>query len=155
MNTAFFVGSGFALFGIYMCRLALRKYKKSLASESWPAVKGKIGNLSLWGNRNIDGKMQAAEKLSLEYEYSVKDSAYSNTEVAFHTLMYPETTNYADSYPIDSNVTVYFNPAKPEESILIPGPRKDGKRYSGLIIAIIGTLAGIVISISAWFGLVG
>jgi hypothetical protein len=54
--------------------------------------------------------------------------------------MYPETTEFAEDHPIESIVTVYYNPAKPSESILLPGPRKGSKRYSDLTLGIIGTL---------------
>ena len=155
MNTPFIAGAIFTIFGLFMLRYATRRFKNSVASESWPSVIGQIVTVDLWGNRNIDGEAKPAMRLNVEYKYKVAESVYTNKGVAFYTLVYPETMHYAESHPVNSDVSVYYNPSNPAESVLIPGPRKDGKRHSDLIIGILGTLIGLSVSIAGWFGFIG
>ena len=68
--------------------------------------------------------------------------------------MYPETFNFAQDHPENSNMNVFFNPSDPSESVLIPGLRKD-KPYSDLIIAVFAIIIGIALAVSAWFGVIG
>jgi hypothetical protein len=155
MNTPVVVGIIFTFFCIFMCRFAMRNYKKSLASESWPSVSGEMVKVSLWGKRNINGEMKDADKLNVEYKYTVKGAEFKNKDVAFYTLMYPETLDFAGNHPVNSQIDVYYNPHEPTQSVLIIGPRKGSKRYSDLSIAIIGILVGVAISISGWLGFIG
>ncbi|MCP9291970.1 DUF3592 domain-containing protein [Gracilimonas sediminicola] len=147
MNLPLGAGLAFSLLGIYLLIYALRNHKKALASQNWPKVSGKLVSINLWGKRNIDGQMIDADKLSVKYDYSVHDKVYAGTVVAFYTLMYPETTEFAEDHTTDSPVDVYYNPAEPSESVLIPGHRKGSKRYSDLILAILAVLIGVVVTI--------
>ncbi|MGN8224473.1 DUF3592 domain-containing protein [Gracilimonas sp. BCB1] len=126
---------------------AVRNLRRAKQSEGWPVVNGELLSVELWGKRNIDGQMKDAEKLSVQYEYSVRNKVYTGTAVAFYTLMYPETTEFADNNSADSPVDVYYNPDEPSESVLIPGHRKGNKRYSDLILALFAVLIGIVVAV--------
>ena len=152
MNTPFIVGALSTVFCTWMLFHAFCSYKKALASKDWPSVKGKINEIELWGKRNVDGQMQEVEKLSIEYFYEVHGKAYKGTTAAFYTLMYPETVNFKKNYPVNSEVSVYYETNNPAESVLIPGPRPGNKRYSDIILASIG----LVVSVSvAFFGAIG
>jgi hypothetical protein len=63
--------------------------------------------VQLWGNRIVDGNMQAAEKLSAEYDYQVNGSSYRSRNLSFYSLMYPQTFEFAQHYAKGSPVTVY------------------------------------------------
>jgi len=58
------------------------------------------------------------------------------------------TVNFANEHPANSDLWVYYRPDKPDESVLIPGPRPGNKRYSDIILASIGLVVGI--GLAAW-----
>lgn len=100
----------------------------------------------------MDGYMTEAEKLDVEYEYQVLETSYTGTAVTYYTLVYPETTEFADKNPVNSHVTVYYNPENPNESVLITGPRKDNKRYSDIILGSLGLITGLSVAVTGWLG---
>ena len=51
-------------------------------------------------------------------------------------------------------MTVYCNPKAPGESVLMPGPRKD-KPYSDCILGVLGVVAGVVIAVLGFLGVIG
>jgi hypothetical protein len=138
MNIPLLAGSLFAIFGIYLLGRALSDYKKAVASLE----------------RNIDGEMQDTEKLIVAYEYEFKGSQHSGSSAAFYTLVYPETVEFARSHSVNGEVTVYCNPKAPGESVLMPGPRKD-KPYSDCILGVLGVVAGVVIAVLGFLGVIG
>lgn len=146
MNLPLIVGIVFTLFGVYLIIHAVRNHRRAKQSESWPKVSGKLLNVELWGKRNIGGEMKDAEKLSVKYEYTLKGKVHESSTVAFYTLMFPETTQFAENNSPDQSVDVYYNPADPSESVLIPGHRKGNKRYSDLILAMLAVLIGVVVA---------
>jgi hypothetical protein len=154
MNIPLMAGSGFAVFCIYMLQHSIRSYKKAIESQDWPSVTGTLVLVKLWGTRNINGIMTDSERLDMQYEYKVNGVRYTGETVAFYTLMYPETLNYAKSHPCKSDISVYYNPINPNDSVLIPGLRKD-KPYSDLIIATLGVMVGVSVAFSGWMGWLG
>lgn len=154
MNIPFLAGSAFAIFGIYLFGRAVRDYGKARASQEWPATKGRLTDVRLWGTRNIDGEIKDTEKLIVEYEYQVNGLKYTGRAAAFYTLVYPATVEFADSHPANSDVQVYYNPEKPDECVLIPGHKKD-KPYSELILAALASVAGVVVAVLGGAGVIG
>ena len=154
MIIALLAGFLFAIFGIYLLGRALSDYKKAVASLEWPGVEGRLTDLRLWGKRNVDGEMQDAEKLIVAYEYEFKGSQYKGSSVAFYTLVYPETVEFARSHSANGDVTIYCNPKAPVESVLVPGPRKD-KPYSDCLLGAFGMIVGVVIAALGFLGVIG
>jgi hypothetical protein len=154
MNIPLLAGSLLAIFGIFLLYRALSDYKKSVASLEWPGVEGRLTDLRLWGKRNIDGEMQDAEKLIVGYEYEFKGGQYKGSSATFYTLVYPETVKFARSHSANSDVVVYCNPKAPDESVLVPGPRKD-KPYSDCILGGLGVAAGLVVAVLGYLGVIG
>jgi hypothetical protein len=155
MNIPLLVGTGFALFGLYMFKYALASYQKAIASLNWPCIDGKLVKVHLWGRRNVDGEMKEVRNLDVAYNYKVLEKEFSGNAVTFYTLVFPETTEFATRHPVNSTIPVYYNPADPAESVLIPGTRPGNKRYSDIILAIIGVITGIAIAVSGWLGILG
>jgi len=147
-------GTALAAFGLYMLVHALRSYRSAVASKRWPTTGGTLKNVHLWGTRNIGGEMKAVEKLSVQYEYTVGGTLHTGTTVSFYTLNYPETTDFADRHPEGSEVTVYYDPAHPARSTLVPGPRP-GKPYSDLVIGSFGVIVGLLIATAGGVGIIG
>jgi hypothetical protein len=155
LNAPFFVGIGFALFGVCLLRYALRNDQQALSSHSWPTVRGTLLEVDLWGRRNVGGAMTEAKHLNVKYEYEVRNTTYTATDVGFYTLEYPETTDFAGNHSVNSVVTVHHDPMMPTNAVLIPGPRKDNKRFSDMILASLGIICGVTVSVSGWLGAIG
>jgi len=150
MNSSlFFLSLGFVAFCIYMARHAWLSYQNADSSDAWPTTSGVLQDVHLWGTRNIDGEMVEAEKLRVSYEYEIDGTRYSGSEIAFYKLHYPETIEFAKDHPQDSNVKVFYNPSKHSESVLISGAHPT-KPYGGIILAILGLLVSVAVSVGAW-----
>ena len=154
MNIALLAGMALTLFGIYLLKHSLSSYQKALASQRWPSVNGQLTDVLLWGSRNTGGEIKEVEKLNVEYNYQINGQNYTGTLPTFYTLMYPETLEFANQHPVNSDIKIYYNPKNPSESVLIPGPRKD-KPYSDLILGFLGVIIGAAIAVLSWMGIIG
>ena len=155
MNIAFLAGLGFLTFSLYMLNHALRNNKKALASRGWPSTEGHLREVTLWGSRNIGGQMKEVERLKVMYEYEIQGKLFAGNTVAFYTLVYPETLEFAKHHPQHTHTKVYYNPAQPDESVLITGPKPGNKRYSEIILSGVGIIASAAIMVFGWFGVLG
>ena len=155
MNTPFYVGIGFGLFCGWLLIDSFFNYKKAQASIGWPSVNGDLLKVRLWGKRNVGGTMQEVENLRVSYSYDVRGISHTGSTVAFYTLVYPETVDFAQDHPVNSEVAVYYQPDNPSESVLIPGPKPGSKRYSDLLLAGIGVLISAGIAIAGALGIIG
>lgn len=155
MNAPVITGFLFSGFCIWLLMHGLRSYKKALDSLHWPGTRGEISKLELWGKRNINGQVQDAEKLSVDYHFAVNGKTFQGSRLAFYTLMYPETVNFANANPAKSHITVYYDPNNPDNCVLIPGSRSGNKRYSDIVIASIGLIVSIGITILGALGKIG
>lgn len=154
MNIPLIAGLALALFSVYMLRHAITSYKSAVASRSWPTTDGQLADIRLWGKRNIGGEMKEAEKLAVTYTYEINGRKFTGKSVAFYTLVYPKTLEFAERYGSERDVTVHFNPRDPSESVLVPGLNPE-KPYSDLIMAALGLVMGLVIATLAWVGVIG
>ena len=146
MNTSMIVGLVFSVFCCWMLLHALRNLRNASASSKWPSVRGQMTKVDLWGMRNVGGEQIPVEKISVKYEYRLKDKRYTGTQISFFTLVYPATVVFAKDHPESAEVPVFYNPDKPEESVLVVGKNKGNKAYSDVILAGIGLLvsAGVL-----------
>lgn len=155
MNLSAIGGIIFGVFCLWLLRHAILNLRKADTSSGWPKVSGKMIKVELWGNRNIDGESKPVEKLNVEYEYEVDGKHFSGTNVAFYTLVYPETVEFANNHPEGSQVSVFYQPEDPSKSVLLQGAKGGNKRYSEVIMAIIGLIVSIGITLGGILGLIG
>lgn len=155
MNLPLIFGSIFTVFSLWMLLHAITNFRTARQSESWPSVKGRLVNVELWGTRNVDGIMTPVERLSIQYDYQVDGHTHTGKNVAFYTLVYPETVRFAENHPENSDVRVYYSPQIPSESVLIPGVKGDNKRYSEIILASMALTVGIAITTAGALGIIG
>ncbi len=154
MSISVVLGLLFALFGASLFRSALKNYKKAQKSTEWVQATGKVKKVVLIGKRLVDGKMQDADRLQMDYLYSVEGKEYTGHQIAFYTLSYPASYEFAQSHSVDSEITIYHNPTKPNESVLITGLHKD-KPYSELVMAALALLCGFIVMVAGLLGLIG
>ena len=79
---------------------------------------------------------------------------YESTRIAFFTIIYPETLQFAEQHPVDSPVSVRYDPEKPAESVVIPGLNPI-KPYSDIVLAVCGVVVGTGVAIGLYTGLIG
>ncbi len=154
MNLPLIAGAGMALFGMLMFARSLKSLRKAVASETWPHVEGEVAEVHLWGKRLVEGRMEDCERLAVKYTYKHQGKGYAGSRIAFYTLIYPETLQFAQAHPAESRIAVHINPANAGESVLFPGTRRD-KKYSDLIIASMAAVAGCVVAVLGYLGVTG
>ncbi|MGH7615936.1 MAG: DUF3592 domain-containing protein [Gemmatimonadaceae bacterium] len=114
------------------CAYALIQIARALLARRWPTVEGEI----------VDARMvhlssgQAGSDLDrvVTYRYHVAGRPYSNNRVSFGLQPTPATiipvhgtsasidSPLTADYPRGKPVRVYYNPRRPEESVLHPTP---------------------------------
>jgi hypothetical protein len=117
-------GDGVVLlfFGILITALATLAAMKGLSRRNWPTTTGRITESEFVPGRGLFGWRDPEEnRLTVHYSYTVEDETFDdsvrfspNTDRCFEAFGgYPEK---------NGTVRVYYNPHKPAESILVPGP---------------------------------
>jgi hypothetical protein len=105
------IGAGLLICGLYQ-RSRLR------ASQSWPQVPGTVIKSGVEVERSADSTSYA---LSVHYDYAVNSVHYTGTRTGFGRRSYVRQKRAqaeAERYPVNSQVTVWFDPAKPENAVL-------------------------------------
>lgn len=116
-----FIGAG-GVMGFF----GVRQFMRAQASEAWPTVTGVITIAELgkqMGNERDESTTYSAD---ISYDYLVNDRSYVNGAVSFDgvTSSDPATARrILKRYPVGKQVTVYYNPAAPQEAVLEPGLR--------------------------------
>jgi len=114
MRIFFLVGIGVSIFGAILLW-------KALSSQTWPSVEGRIISASI-EKEKVRRRVISRERI--QYVYHVKGKRFVGERVALDprllTLRLP-ARQVIKKYPMGALVTVYYNPSRPEESVLEPG----------------------------------
>jgi len=111
------VGAGLSYFGVL-------RVVQAKASEDWPSTSGRVLESlveSRFSNRANAGLVYEAEVL---YEYAIEGTTYKNNRVTasdWGTDDPGRAQRTVNRYPKDADVTVYYRPDDPEQSVLEPG----------------------------------
>lgn len=92
------------------------------ASASWPKAQSVITESRVRHSRDSDGGNSYQPKIS--YEYSVKNLNYKNQTIKFGENSYSNHSDaeyYVSRYPIGQRVSVFYDPKRPDKSVLEPG----------------------------------
>ncbi len=139
---------GFIIFlgiGIATTFFGMNNLKKFSASKSWPSVKGTV-TVSEIDTRQMEsnGKWINMYHPQVVYNYFVKDKAYTNSKISFGdyaTNKRKDANKVIRKYPVNSEVTVYYNPINPQEAVL---QRKAGLAAYGIVaIGVLLSLGGL------------
>ncbi len=94
-------------------------------SLSWPAVTGLITQSGLKARRRSSAGTErpARFRLAISYEYIVDDDRFQNDVVQFNQgdLSTAELERLVSAYPVGRQVDVFYNPARPAQSVLLRG----------------------------------
>ena len=139
--------------GIYYFVIWIFQWKQS---QAWPSTCGKIIQSNLQSmqvpiggrkGRNFDGspRMRWAYLPDIVYAYRANAGAFQSRQIYFGQN-FPSTLDIScdliKKYPEGNEITVYYNPDKPEMATLERNRRKEifANLYFGLIFILIGLL---------------
>lgn len=116
-----------AAFVLALAFLAWRAWQVKQASPSWPYVMGEVTS-----SRPVSRQMNPAEPegaqhewmSEVRYRYSVNGQDHTGDRLrAFgrQNLTKEECVQELAPFPVGARVKVYYDPAKPGSSVLIPG----------------------------------
>ena len=95
-------------------------------SETWPTITGKIKSSEL--KKRFSGRSGTSYRAAITYTYEVTGKSYECERIAFRTSVYisgPGMRQFVErtleKYPEGMDVTVYYNPDKPEQATLENG----------------------------------
>ena len=124
------IASAFLLVGLVTAALLLLKIRKALACRNWPSVYGELlsSELRLVVYRGVDGDSIADQASALvvdfRYRYQVEGEAYTGERVTFSDGVNKRSgtlRKLQQCYAGKKSVTVFYNPQRPHESVLVPG----------------------------------
>ena len=128
------------------------RIRKAKATAEWAETEGVVAssemkNSYLRRHRGL-GPYRTYHKFHIDYRYSVNGTEYSSERFSFSTnyVGEPEKVRfYEDNYRQGQTIKVYYNPAKPSESVLIRGlpdfNRPRGRLTMGWLLLGIGLFA--------------
>ena len=134
------IGTGFG-YAIASCLI------KWQAMKSWIEVPAIIEttNLDIKHSRSSKGKSSTTYKVTVVYNYTIKDTSYTGDKVSmhsgsdnigsFHKRTYDQLSKYKNS---GEPFRVYVNPSNPSESILFRSPRLEKLGFYMIFTLIFG-----------------
>jgi len=144
------IGSVFILLGILMSFYLLLKLAQAYKSKYWPSVVGDLQSAELrravYRGIDADGTADqaSANVVDFEYVYSVHGRSYTGKRVTFSDAVNKTSGSLRkiqELYQGKDQIVVYYNPANPQNSVLIPGP--DLYNFTPLITSLLFILAGL------------
>ena len=111
-----------AVFGLLLYRNSKKSTAEKQAAQSWPSTEGTVLSSSLeWHRSADDSDEQVAVVL---YQYAVNGKSYQGQTIRagerFMRVRLPgDNRAIVERYPAGRNVTVYYDPSKPEDAALV------------------------------------
>lgn len=144
---------GFIIFlglGILMLYFWSNSMKSIKESKSWPSVKGKVVSSTIDVRQTeSNGKMIDMFYPKVRYGYFVSGTQFYNDKISFGdygTNKRRDARKVCNKYPENSEVTVYYNPMNPKNSVL---KRSGGLgNFISLAVGILFTLGGILLFVT-------
>ena len=112
MTAGGLTGAGLLLAGIY-------QRNRIAASQTWPQTTGKVTGGSIVREYSDDS---TGYSLALSYEYFANGATHTGKRIGFSRRVFSRSSRAQaelERYPLNSSVTVYFNPEKPDDAVLV------------------------------------
>lgn len=109
------IGAGLVLWGWNILQTAK-------ASAAWPTTDGRVTRSEVSHSTDADSGDSYSPEVT--YQYQVAGVAHQNNVIKFGENAYSsrrKAEGIASGYPVNARVTVYYDPAQPERSVLEPG----------------------------------
>jgi len=121
LSSLFFMGI-FLVIGAGLTYWGWTILQNARASASWPTADGVITRSGVSHSTDSDGGDSYNPEVT--YTYTVNNTGYDNNTIKFGENSYSSSKKadgIAGNYPVGKNVTVYYDPEKPDRSVLEPG----------------------------------
>lgn len=113
------------IFGLVFGGFGVYKYNIGKQSSDWPSETGKI-TYSHMNSKQVDGKTEY--QASVKYSYTVDGTEYKGDQVTSSDVYFKSmlsANEVVDRYPTGSEVSVHYNPDKPNTAVLETGIKKN------------------------------
>lgn len=146
------MGSCFVLVGVATGAFFIYRISQGVASNRWPFAIGELESTDLkeviFKGRDVDGGADQASAwvVNFRYSYTVADKKYAGSRVTYSDGINKTTRalrKLQERYQGKSLIQVYYNPANPDKSVLVPGLNLFN--FTPLITSVLFVLAGIFI----------
>ena len=119
----------FGVVGTVLIVLYVRNKKKAKASETWPSTEGKIVSHHVRVDYSQDDESNRVDYVpEVHFEYQVEGQSFAGKRISFGSEQSfnkrQKAEMFLEQYPVGQVVTVFFNPEKPQESVLQQTMRK-------------------------------
>jgi len=100
-------------------------YKKSIETNTWRSCKGEI--LHSLVDRQQVGTSSPSYKAKIEYKYTAENQVYFSKRIYFGSSLFKfsayrkEADSLVEKFRVGDSIDVFYNPRKPDESVLIQG----------------------------------
>ena len=111
----------FLAVGLGLTITGISNIKSAKESETWPTVNGVIFKSKVKSSTSDGSTTYGAD---ISYDYQVNGQAYKGDKVTFgdvSTSSSSRAEKIVDRYPVGKIIGVFYNPNKPETSVLEPG----------------------------------
>ncbi|MFZ0548264.1 MAG: DUF3592 domain-containing protein [Candidatus Promineifilaceae bacterium] len=92
------------------------------ASASWPTASGLVTSSEVSHSTDSDGNDSYSPEV--DYQYQVDGQSIVNSQIKFGENSYGnrrKAEEIAGNYPVGQQVTVYYDPERPDKAVLEPG----------------------------------
>lgn len=115
--------------------VVMMEYEEGL--EKWPSTKGMIEKVKDY--KEFPTKQTTIFGLSVTYRYTVHHKVYHSSRLTldgnYESMLSEEVDKVRKQYKTGKKVDVYYNPDKPEDSVLLRDESiSNGRTYPGLFI---------------------
>ena len=144
------MGTIFILLGVLTGAFFCFRIVQAGSSKQWPWVVGELQSAALkdvlYEGREVGGgaDLASARVVDFRYRYRVNGQQYDNKRVTFSDAVNKTSgslNKLQQAYQGKSQIKVYYHPAKPELSVLVPGLSLFN--FTPLITSLLFILAGV------------
>lgn len=115
------------MLGVYFFYIGVKEIGLAEESTRWSSVQGKI-TLSIYSDYDAhstgSGNARGAPAMTLHYEYTIGGETFTGERVMYgykNNFFTSDSYRQSKVYPKGKNVTVYYDPTDPVQSVLEPG----------------------------------
>jgi hypothetical protein len=129
---------GLGAIGVVLIFQYMRNKQKAQASTTWPSTPGKITGHKIRVDESADDDNRVRYIPEVHFEYMVDGNPYQGKRISFGSEPdFPSRQKaeaFLETYPVESNTTIYYNPEAPQEAVLSQSMRK---MTASLIVGIV------------------
>jgi hypothetical protein len=122
------IGIAFTIIGGVMAFVGFDQYRDGKETESWTATDGRVLSATIdektrTERRNGRTRTETTYTPVIRYEYTVEGFRYEGDDIRADDRSgnFSWANDLVDRYPVEAETTVYYDPDKPEDAVLIRG----------------------------------